>query len=209
MSARERRPITLFDLVILVSATAIGLSLVQFGWPRKVAGAWIFTWPVLASNGGYRSKTWVLPFAERAAPFLPCLAAWSLAFLVTRFRAPRPRLRRLRMQPGLIAAVSALSVLTIESVVLIGSAWFDGRFNFSSPLRINAFVVNGVVMLAHHAGWAVAVSWLTLVLIGRWRPERSWIDRWGRVLGYTWIIVGPVASLLIDHATWWGQFISG
>jgi hypothetical protein len=44
MCARERRPITLFDLMMLVAATAVGLSLVQFGWPRKVAGAWIFTW---------------------------------------------------------------------------------------------------------------------------------------------------------------------
>jgi len=209
MSASERRPITLFDLVVLIAATAIGLSLVQFGWPRKVAGNWIFTWPVLPSNGGYPSKAWVLPIAERAAPFLPCLATWTGAFLVTRLRAPRPRRRRLLVQPGLVAAVAALSTLAIEWTLLIGSAWFDGRFNFSSPLRINAFVVNGVVLLAHHAGWAVVVSWLTLVLIGHWHPERSWIDRWGRVLGCTWIIVGPVASLLIDHAAWWGQFISG
>ena len=35
MSRRERRPITLFDLMMLVAATAVGLSLVQFGWPPK------------------------------------------------------------------------------------------------------------------------------------------------------------------------------
>jgi len=209
MSAGVRRPITLLDLVILVAATAIGLSLVQFGRPRKVAGVWIFTWPGSPSKGGYPSKTWVLPIAERAAPFLPCLAAWTGAFLVTRLRSPRPRRRRLLMQPGLVAAGAALSILTIEWTLLTGSAWLDGRFNFMSPLRINAFVVNGVVLLAHHAGWSVVVSWLTLVLIGHWHPERSWIDCWGRVLGCTWIIVGPVASLLIDHATWWGEFISG
>jgi hypothetical protein len=49
----------------------------------------------------------------------------------------------------------------------------------------------------------------TLVLTGRWRPERCWVDRWGRALGWTGIILGPIASLLIDHATWWGHFISG
>jgi hypothetical protein len=70
MSARKRRPLTLFDLMILVAATAIGLSLVRFGWPRN-------------------------------------------------------------------------------------------------------FVANGVVLLAQHAGWAVAVSWLTLVLIGHWHPEHG------------------------------------
>src|SRR5438552_2342500 len=126
---RERRAITLFDIMVLVAATALGLSVVQFGWPRKVAGAWIFTWPVFPSNaGGYPSKAWVLPIAERAAPFLPCLVAWTGAFLVTRLRGPRPRRRRLLAQPGLIAAVAVLSILTIESILLIGSAKIDGRY---------------------------------------------------------------------------------
>jgi hypothetical protein len=209
MFARERRPITLFDLVTLVAATAIGLSLIQFGWPRNVSGVRVFTWPLSPSNSGFPSKTWVLPIAVRAAPFLPCLAAWTGAFLVTRLRAPRPRRRRLLRQPGMVAAVAALSILAIEWALLIGSALLDGRFNFMNSQQISAFVVNGVVLLAHHAGWAVIVSWLTLVLTGRWRAEPSWVDRWGRVLGCTWIMVGPVASLLIDQATWWGEFISG
>jgi hypothetical protein len=34
MSANERRPMTLFDLMILAAATAIGLSFVQFAWRR-------------------------------------------------------------------------------------------------------------------------------------------------------------------------------
>jgi hypothetical protein len=112
------------------------------------------------------------------------------------------------LQPGLVAAVAALLTLAIESVLLVGSAKFDGRFGWSSRARVAEFVVNGVVLLAHHAGWAVAVSWMTLIFTCRWRPEPSWVDRWGRVLGCAWIVVGPLASLLIDHATWWGNFIS-
>ena len=205
----ERRRITLFDLIVLTAATAIGLSLVHLGRPRQAAGAGIFTWPVLPGNGsGYASKSWILPIAERAAPILPCLAAWTGAFLVMRLHGHRPRWRRLVSQPGLVAAVAALSILAIESILLIGSAKVDGRFGWSSPARVAEFVVNGVILLAHHVGWAVAVSWFTLVLIGRWRPEPSWVDRWGRALGCTWIAVGPLASLLIDHATWWGDFLS-
>ena len=82
------------------------------------------------------------------------------------------------------------------------------RRGWSSSTRNALFAANGVVLLAHHAGWAVAVSWLTLALTGRWHPEPSWVDRWGRVLGWTWIFVGPLASLLIDHTPWWGTFIS-
>jgi hypothetical protein len=61
---------------------------------------------------------------------------------------------------------------------LIGSAKIDGRFGWSSPSRVAEFVANGVVMLALHAGWAVAASWFTLILIGGWRPEPSWVDGW-------------------------------
>ncbi len=96
--------------------------------------------------------------------------------------------------------------ITLFDLLLIGSAKIDGRFGWSNPATVALFVANGVVLLAHHAGWAVAVSWCTLVFIGRWRPEPSWVDRWGRALGCTWIILGPMASLLIDHSTW---FYSG
>jgi hypothetical protein len=207
MSTTPRRRITLFDLMVLTAATAGGLSIVQFGWPGKAIAAGIITPPVW--QGGYPSKAWMVPIADRVVPFLPCLAAWTGAFLITRLRAPRPRWRRLVLQPGFVAAVAALSILTAESVLLFGCAWIDGRFGWSSPQSISLFVVNGVVLLAHRAGSAVAVAWCTLALSGRWRAEPSWVDRWGRTLGCTWIILGPLASLLINHSAWWGMFISG
>jgi hypothetical protein len=37
---------------------------------------------------------------------------------------------------------------------------------------------------------AIAGAWLTLVLAGCWRPERTWIDRLGTALGLGWIVVG-------------------
>ena len=92
MATRERRQITLLDIMVLAVATAIGLAVSRFGWPLMAATAWIFTWPVAPNKmGGYPSKTWVLPYAERAAPLLPCLAAWTGAFLVTRLHGHRPR----------------------------------------------------------------------------------------------------------------------
>jgi hypothetical protein len=207
MPTPPRRRITLFDLMVLTAATAAGLSIVQFAWPGKAVVAGIFTPPVW--QPGYPTKAWMVPIADRVVPFLPCLAAWTGAFVITRLRGPRPRPRRLVLQPGLVAAVAALLVLLIESVLLFGCARIDGRFGWSSRQSIALFVVNGVVLLAHHAGWAVAVSWCTLAFTGRWRAEPSWVDRWGRALGCTWIILGPLASLLIDHTTWWGIFISG
>ena len=209
----ERRRVTLFDFMALIAATAVGLWLTGLGWPSTVAkpnGPWALNWPIFPNKpSGYPSKTWMLPVTERAAPFLPCLAAWTGAFLAIRLHGPRPRRRRLVIQPGLVAAVAVLSILAAESVLLVGSAKLDGRFGWSSPTRVVEFAVNGTVLLAHHAGWSVVVAWLTLGLIGRWRPEPSWVDRCGRTLGCLWIGIGPAASLLIDHTVWWGNLISG
>lgn len=208
-----RRRITLFDVMALIASTAFGLALSQIGWPRNAANpgaSWFLDWLERPGKpGGYPSKTWMLPVASRVAPLVPCLAAWTGAYLASRLHPPRPRRRRLVLQPGLVAAVAALSVLAIESALMVGSAWFDGRFGWATSTRVAEFAANAVVMLAHHAGWAVGVAWLTLALIGRWRPEPTWLDRWGRALGCTWIILGPLASLLIDHATWWGTFLDG
>jgi len=42
---------------------------------------------------------------------------------------------------------------------------------------------------------AVAGAWFVLALAGWWRPEPSWIDRFGRILGFLWIV-----PYLIYHA---------
>ena len=214
MTVDERRRVTLFDVMALIAATAIGLSMAQLGWPRNAvnpAGAWIFISPVFPGKpSGCPSKTWMLPVAERVAPFLPCLAGWTGAFLATRLHGPRPRRRRLVLQPGLVVAVAALSMLVVESALLIGSAWIDGRFGWSSPARNALFAANGVVLLAHHAGLGgggfLAHSHSSPADGG---PSQAGSTAGNAPLGCTWIFVGPLASLLIDHATWWGNFISG
>ena len=55
----------------------------------------------------------------------------------------------------------------------------------------------GVQMAAFSApcGWTVAAIWLVLVLSGRWRTERSWIDRLGRLLGVVWIAAAIAISV--------------
>ena len=46
------------------------------------------------------------------------------------------------------------------------------------------------------AGTSVAASWIFLLASGAWRPERGWIDRAGRALGWFWIITLPLTG-------WW------
>ena len=46
--------------------------------------------------------------------------------------------------------------------MLVRAAKIDGRFNWAIPKRVSDFGANRIILLVHHAGWAVAVSWLTL-----------------------------------------------
>jgi hypothetical protein len=45
------------------------------------------------------------------------------------------------------------------------------------------------IVLQAYPATAVAGAWLILLLAGWWRPEPSWIDRLGRVLGLGWIVL--------------------
>jgi hypothetical protein len=58
---------------------------------------------------------------------------------------------------------------------------------------------DGFRIMTPHAGWAVAASWLTLIMNRRWRPERDWIDRAGRVVGIAWIAPIPFYSWVVIH----------
>jgi hypothetical protein len=55
----------------------------------------------------------------------------------------------------------------------------------------------GIQMAAFAApcGWTVAAIWLLLGASGRWRPEGSWIDRLGRLLGVVWIAAAIAVSV--------------
>ena len=44
-------------------------------------------------------------------------------------------------------------------------------------------------------GLAVLASWVTQMSGRRWRPEPSWIDRAGRVMGAAWIVAGSISAL--------------
>jgi hypothetical protein len=50
------------------------------------------------------------------------------------------------------------------------------------PMLINLWLFS-----SQWTGTAVLSAWTVLLLGGRWRTERSWIDRSGRALGLCWI----------------------
>ena len=199
------RRFLLSDAIVLVAATAVGLFVFRpyYGVtsldrtppePTAPFAGWIacvWNWLVLAS---------------------PIVMAWTLAILGVRLRRPRPRMRRLLRQPGFVAGLMAAAVLTLRlcgfasmCVRLVGqpTLWIwsvrrtggGGAFRGLPPGNLY-FEADHFLATMALVGVSVAGSWLFLLASGVWKPERGWIDRAGRVLGWFWIATLPVTG-------WW------
>jgi hypothetical protein len=71
-------------------------------------------------------------------------------------------------------------LLTIASVLVR-----TGKLQSDQILRL--FFREAMYRFPHQAVFAVAAAWATLALVGRWEPERSWVDRLGRFFGLYWL----------------------
>ena len=104
----------------------------------------------------------------------PLLAYLSYGLLLLRLVRPRPAWREVFKQPGCTACLAvavALPVITWTEQIAL------------EPIPLIAV-----------AG-TVAAVWLGQALVRHWRPEPSWVDQTGRVLGLCWLLVGLIALL--------------
>jgi hypothetical protein len=90
------------------------------------------------------------------------------AFFLVRLRRPRPSLRDLLAQPGTVAALA----------MVFGLFWGTGGLLALFPDTVDAMTAAPAAI-----GGAVAAAWGVLALSRRWKSERGWIDRVGRILG--------------------------
>ncbi len=207
MSPKTRR-FNLGDLMILVAAVALASMTLRELWRGLAVGNGTYYWSVTPGR------------LLVAAALSACATPLTLACLAFRLRRPRPTWRRLAIQPGMAALVACSVLFAAEAAEVTASlAWpkveiFSGtsvsaiQFGESTSLVVmrstlgNGLVGHvepigcfGVLTVAFAApcGPAVAAVWLVLALSGRWRAEKSWIDRLGRLIGATWILI----SLLV------------
>jgi hypothetical protein len=189
------RVFTLFDAIVMVAATGSGFALFKVMQIRYLAGFG-------------RSLLVMIPVGVTET-MIPFLTMWSLAVAGLSLRQPRQPFRKLARQPGMIACCAAMLPLVIELVaIIVGELILPpnavvGRtippyVIRSLPRRI-MHDVRGSMVLQANAGGTVAVAWLILALAGMWKSEKSWLDRFGRVLGILWITVNIVmhASTLL------------
>jgi hypothetical protein len=202
MHIPQPRRFLLVDALILTAATAVGIVGTRHVWNR-----WGYAWFWNLQDGWSPVATFQrLP--TLLALLVPMLAAWTLAILVARMIPPRPPLRRIALQPGATACGVAALVAAVETIGRAASlAYFEHSKGYLGATW-NAF---GFAAWFHTAvllsildtvGFGTVSTWVVLVLSRRLSPERSWIDRVGRVLGAFWV----VAALLL----WFNQsFLNG
>ncbi len=191
------RPFGILDGMTLVAALAVGIATVRWVFPEVTTVS--LSQVIETVRKAMSERKWIeaLSLIAEIKMFLLNLpmALLSLALLILRFRSPRPRRRRMFSQPGVMACVSVSATAIITALLALLSLMIPAlRGTGGDPL--NGFLVLG----SSACGFAVAVSWMTLVLVGRWRPERGWIDRMGRVLGLYWMSLAPVEAMFLASA---------
>jgi hypothetical protein len=149
----------------------------------------------------------------------------TLACLAFRLRRPRPNWRRVAIQPGTAAMLTCAVIFAFQTAegaislalpkvnILGGTRVSPIRFGEAVSLvvmrsslgndligHVEPIGCFGVltVSFASPCGPAVTAVWLVLALSGRWRPERSWIDGLGRLLGAIWILISILASFPVS-----------
>ncbi len=73
--------------------------------------------------------------------------------------------------------------MTLETILQIALRALGSR---AMPFQFTFMEYAGPV------SFAILGGWLLIALIGRWRPEPSWIDRAGRLAAATWLIITAI-----------------
>jgi hypothetical protein len=209
---RERRRFGLGDLMILIAALAAGMQGARGLWRLQVEGPRGPSWSLTPTR---------LMVAAVAASIA---APMTIAVLALRLRRPRPARRRIWTQPGAAAALACALMFAVKGIEVVAAfAWPDTLSRGAATIRqaarvrvndstyllyLSAPALNGVIgsvglgcwdvamaAFAAPCGYSVGAVWLLLVLSGRWRAERSWIDRLGRLLGVVWIAAAVAAAI--------------
>jgi hypothetical protein len=182
-----QRPFRIADAMVLIAVLFVALA-----WDRAEgldALGFLFR---LGSMIWPPYSLWNLLFhsAEVALMLVPFLVVGSLSVLALRLQQPRPALRPLLLQPGAVACALATLVIVPAGMIVLSTHFFSGRPLASAWARIVDDVKpEKLTVVAVLIGLSVAVAWIVMRAKGQWRPEASWIDRLGRLVGWGWMLM--------------------
>lgn len=173
------RRFTLLDGMILTAAAGVWFAYARVLWrianppnrnPRR------FTDPVVAR------EVWLSMGMIVSSALLVALLCLTLAYLLMRLRQPRPSLKALVWQPGMMACLALFGVTAMIAVI-------ETLFHVTENSRAPKLMV-----LLYPIG--ILGAWIFASARGRLRPEPSWIDRLGRGLGIGFALMGVSTFVL-------------
>jgi hypothetical protein len=174
MQRETPRRSALVDAMILVAALSVGCLAIRATLPTLDSMKSNLS---RAQSPGMR-RFQALQFGLSA--FIPYLSVLTPALLILRLRQPRPTLRHVGRQPGMVACTAATIAMAIETRWIGSLIWVGSGFIHAETVFVG---------YAQQVSFAVVGAWIALALSGRWRPEKSWIDRSGRLIGWVWVVV--------------------
>lgn len=129
---------------------------------------------------------------------MPVVALVTVALVPFGVLSSRGRLRRLARVPGHLASwagTAAIMLCGLQTAVFLALWAVQGISDLSWDGFFDCLLAEDQVLtMTTWGGLAVLVSWTTVLLGRRWRPYRSWVDRFGRAVGIYWI----VAALAVE-----------
>ena len=183
MPKQRSRRFSILDAMILIAGMAVALATLKLVPPEEAP-----------SNGTQEVlRSWV------NESFSLCLYGPTMALLLVRLRKPRPTMRRLIRQPGFAAIVAVLTSSVFYHAAGL-MEWSHSKSELYDILFIAPVAIEKSVP-------AILITWSSLLITRRWRPEPSWIDRMGRLLAVLWI-----ATIFFQYGfgRWaFGQFWTG
>lgn len=194
----SERAFSLADSLILVAATGLGLGLIRaIASLSDLSGLWQDIYRVWTGDPNSRQILEVTAACLLVAG-QPFLAAWTAAVLVLRMRQPRPPRRHLLTQPGTMACLSGTCAIGL-AVLVSGALWVLARLSGGSIHEVNLAYV--LIYASTQVGAAILWTWVTMALLGHWRPEAHWLDRVGRFLGALWILTAIAGAIVMTDFT--------
>lgn len=185
------REFRISDAMILVAGAALALSagshllvllvdqVARLGWEAAAhVEDMVHHWPIFWARIQSPLRN-TLSYGFQVAEMF--LVGMTPAFIILRLRRPRPPMRALPGRPGTMAALA----------LVFGLLWGTGGLLAFFPDRIDSMNAAAVAM-----GCAVAAGWTVLVVGRKWSPEPGWVDRLGRILGWTAIVSGFISVLV-------------
>jgi hypothetical protein len=186
----ELRKFTIFDAMIIIAATAVGLAVIRYSHLRY------FAWeePAVSDRRVYHT---LYTIGHLVYGVLPILYALCAAVVVSVLRRGRSWRDTLACSPGSAACFAALMMALAALVFRLldyaarnpGVLWSDNPFDVFHATAYRAFCSPGAIdSLFSEAGAAampaVLAIWLIQLFCGLWNPVQEWTDRLGRVLGF-------------------------